>query len=260
MATKKQLQLRLKEHLEGTDAQIEAFLLRVEKLLTTEMRKRLKQLKSGKVTPQLLTRTLGNLITTLNEAGLGDQIEELRKIYRREERFIDTQLGIQDLDAELTGTDKKVVETLIDFDVSSVSKKIEGYVEDARSTLARAVYLGQDPDFDAVTEKLEGRLAGNLKSELTTLTMGFSRAVTARKAEEIGIEEFIYLGPLDKVTRPFCNDVLSRSPAIYTLQEIKGLDNDQGLDVLTYGGGYNCRHSWQPVSSDLAKELRGESD
>lgn len=258
MADRKQLQLRLSSHLEATDAQIDAFLLNVERLVTAEMRKRLKKLRGGKATPQLLAKHLGSLVETLEAAGLGEQVKKLRRIYEREVEFVDEQLARQDIDKDLTATDKSIIETMIDFDVSQVTRKIEAHVEEARSTLIRSVFLGQDPDFEAVAESLGSRL-GTLTTELTTLTMGFSRAVTARKAEAVGIEELIYLGPNDKLTRPFCNGVLGRSPAIYTVEEIGAMDNGQGLDVLTFGGGYNCRHSWQPVSPELAEELRGKS-
>ena len=33
----------------------------------------------------------------------------------------------------------------------------------------------------------------------------------------------------------------------------KKLNNKQGLPVKTGGGGYNCRHSWSPVSEGFIK-------
>jgi hypothetical protein len=33
------------------------------------------------------------------------------------------------------------------------------------------------------------------------------------------------------------------------------MDNGQGLDVLTSGGGYNCRHEFRPITLEFAKSL-----
>lgn len=39
-------------------------------------------------------------------------------------------------------------------------------------------------------------------------TMEYSRAVHDRKAADLGYEHFRYFGPLDKITRPFCHELL----------------------------------------------------
>jgi len=45
--------------------------------------------------------------------------------------------------------------------------------------------------------------------------------------------------------RPFCKAHYNK---IYTIEQIKALDNGQGLPVITHLGGYNCRHFWQLVT------------
>ena len=44
--------------------------------------------------------------------------------------------------------------------------------------------------------------------------------------------------------RDFCKEHYNK---IYTIEEIQALNNGQGLDVLTYAGGYNCLHWWMPA-------------
>jgi hypothetical protein len=45
---------------------------------------------------------------------------------------------------------------------------------------------------------------------------------------------------------------------------MRKLNNGQGLSVKTSGGGYNCRHSWAPVSESFIEvadlELAKDSD
>ena len=61
---------------------------------------------------------------------------------------------------------------------------------------------------------------------------------------------YLYDGPEDRKTRPFCQSVIGRA---YTLEAIKRLDNGQGLSVEVHRGGYNCRHRWSPISIEDAK-------
>lgn len=73
-------------------------------------------------------------------------------------------------------------------------------------------------------------------------------AVTATDGPDV---PFVYLGPVDDVIRPFCEDLVGK---VLTRQAIEALDNGQLDNVFLTGGGYNCRHVWQEVSrlSDLA--------
>jgi hypothetical protein len=61
-----------------------------------------------------------------------------------------------------------------------------------------------------------------------------------------GFDNFVYDGPDDEKTRPFCHDILAMDKN-WTVDEIVNLDNGQGLPVLTNMGGYNCRHVWTAV-------------
>ena len=57
-----------------------------------------------------------------------------------------------------------------------------------------------------------------------------------------GVTKFRYVGnPVPE--RSFCQEHYDK---IYTIEEIERLDNGQGLDVMFFGGGYNCLHFWVP--------------
>ncbi|MBN2572853.1 MAG: hypothetical protein JXA68_12050 [Ignavibacteriales bacterium] len=60
-----------------------------------------------------------------------------------------------------------------------------------------------------------------------------------------GVEYFEYSGPNPK--RDFCKFHIGR---VYHYTEIEQMDNGQGLPVLYYGGGYNCRHWWKGSSKE----------
>jgi hypothetical protein len=80
----------------------------------------------------------------------------------------------------------------------------------------------------------------------------FGRQVEAVQTEDLGEDQpFLFSGPIDDVTRPFC---LERVGRIYTRAEIDEMDNEQIGNVFLTGGGFNCRHAWLAVES---AELRG---
>jgi hypothetical protein len=75
----------------------------------------------------------------------------------------------------------------------------------------------------------------------------FSRiAVTSTSTGE-ATEAFLYSGPIDGLTRPFC---LERVGKVYVRADIEQMDNGQLDNTLITGGGYNCRHTWLPVPPD----------
>lgn len=55
---------------------------------------------------------------------------------------------------------------------------------------------------------------------------------------------YLYDGPHDQKTRPFCLEVIGK---VYTLAALKTLDNGQGLPVQSHRGGYRCRHRLSPI-------------
>lgn len=83
------------------------------------------------------------------------------------------------------------------------------------------------------------------------------RSVIVDAAQEVSPEIlFTYFGPLDSVTRGapgagegVCFDILTdpRNETGWTASELQSIDNGQTGNVLTDGGGYNCRHTPRPI-------------
>lgn len=95
---------------------------------------------------------------------------------------------------------------------------------------------------------------------INTQVSNFYRSTTVLAAEAAGVTRYRYSGP--SPDRKFCEHVLkgdrdalgisdvtpSGKGRVYTIEEIRGMDNKQIPDVLRSAGGYNCRHTWIPVS------------
>lgn len=94
--------------------------------------------------------------------------------------------------------------------------------------------------------KAEGRQLTEIKTELSQ----YGRSITAVAAAAAEIDHYLYTGPLDGITRDFCKALVNK---VVTEKQMRQLDNGQGLSVKTSGGGYNCRHSWSPVTDSFVK-------
>lgn len=95
------------------------------------------------------------------------------------------------------------------------------------------------------------REAKGVQTLYDTQVSVFGRQVESLKTQDLGPNQpFLYVGPIDDVTRPFC---LEHAGKVWTREKIDAMDNEQLPNVFLTAGGYNCRHSWIAVES---KELR----
>ena len=158
------------------------------------------------------------------------------------------------LDAEgpLAGFARENLRALEDDQLRLAMRHVRQYLGDVRSVVLDSVLAGQTVRPRKVLLAASGRTFANLEAELRTGLMGFQRLVAIEKAKQLGLTKLLYVGPLDKVARPFCRERVGR---VFTLAEVRAMDNGQGLPVPVYCGGWNCRHHWRPVSDELAEEL-----
>ena len=77
-----------------------------------------------------------------------------------------------------------------------------------------------------------------------TATAQFDNASMFEFAKQAGVGRYLYDGYLQPNSRPFCVRHFKKT---YTLEQINGLDNGQGLPVFTSCGGYNCTHFWTAI-------------
>ena len=92
--------------------------------------------------------------------------------------------------------------------------------------------------------------AGTLQTEVRTKISQFGRSVNMIAADAVGMDHYLYTGPRDGITRAFCRPLINK---VVDKTQLGKLNNGQGLSVRTSGGGYNCRHSWSPVTESFMK-------
>lgn len=94
----------------------------------------------------------------------------------------------------------------------------------------------------------------NARTLARTVEMGTVRGHKINKDISNGCRHFKYSqGPRSSMIPPrdFCR---RHTGHIYSIKEIKGMNNGQGLPVLYYMGGYNCLHFWEPIYGERDKE------
>lgn len=89
------------------------------------------------------------------------------------------------------------------------------------------------------------------RSVLQTAKGGIAQAQKIDDASKAGIKYFRYEGPVGG-SRAFCS---ARVGKIFSLDEIEQMEGQNGLPVLYFGGGWNCRHRWVGVTDLLTVAL-----
>jgi hypothetical protein len=157
-------------------------------------------------------------------------------------------------------------QTIIDTVVEDRLKEISGVWGDAADEVARAtrVAITTSGSIDTLVLDVQGKMRGTLsqaQSAVDSMAMAAGRQVTVIQAEDAAADlgedvAYVYGGPADRITRPFCRRHLtSTTRQVYTLAALDALDAGAGQPgpVSAYMGGYNCRHNLSPISIAEAK-------
>lgn len=117
--------------------------------------------------------------------------------------------------------------------------------------IRRSVRAGKG--YEDLRMRLLQRSLGEAQSRTLAVTAlaQFDNAMMFEYAQQGGVQKFKYDGVLHTNTRPFCREHLGKQ---YTLEQIRKMDNGQGIPVETGCGGYNCTHFWTPVVTEVPKK------
>ena len=88
-----------------------------------------------------------------------------------------------------------------------------------------------------------------------TQLAGFDNETSKTVATLGGLRSALYWGSMGPNTREFSRHHLELNK-VWTEQQIRGMDNHQGLPVIRYCGGYRCVHEWMWVDAQW-KEVKG---
>jgi hypothetical protein len=242
------IKAQVKAEIDETERRVSGLVKELELFIESYISRFIDDLEDGDEDP---IARLGALLQGMKDAGLDTRLARIGELYGKELNLAMRKFRETGLDTKLA-IDATTIEALVRFKVEQVELKIFESVGSVRPLLLQTIILGEKIDLNSIMKRISDVPLHQIETELRTSMMAFNRTITAIQAEENGIEKFLYIGPDDKITRDFCSDVLNeRNPPVFTINEIEAMDNGQGLDVLQYGGGYNCRHEWRPVTPEI---------
>lgn len=150
-------------------------------------------------------------------------------------------------DRTLPDAERRVVAGVVQRSATQFALVAAGLQRAVADAATRAIREGLPAsELESLLANKFGKAEAHARTIARTALGAFDRADTVRQAEQAGVQKFRYVGP--PASRDFCQHHLAASRRkTYTLEEIKKLNNGQGLPVLYYGGGWNCRHTWEAV-------------
>jgi hypothetical protein len=247
---------KLKENvtreIRATDSEVSAFVNQLSGFLSRNITRIMRGLERRDIDALEAAATLGGLESALQAAGVEEEIERINILYANQiERIRDKFDLIGKGEKLYTDADIELAETLIDFDSDVYKTDLYTRIGRAKADVFSTILGGQQPDVREVASTIGDYTTGQYQTEINSRLGWFSQAMTNKKAADIDIGLWIYLGPDDNVTRPFCAKHVGK---IVTTKERAGLTNDAKQPADVYLGGFNCRHQWAPLSERLAKE------
>ena len=155
--------------------------------------------------------------------------------------------------------------------VETIREKINGIYQFSDNKKAQQLveYISNNPDgsqVDTAIDELKQTYGRTTEGDsfvkyasllVTDSIMGFDGQLAKFRADELGFGSYLYYGSIIKDSRDFCR---KHTGKVYTEEEINQIwanDTKQGRDQgspFIVRGGYNCRHSWQPIDPSWVDE------
>lgn len=198
--------------------------------------------------PKPITRVLEVVNSTdriIAQSGLDNVINSISETYGRTVGEVSqtyTEAGVK---ITFSNRDDQLLSNIIRLDLNSLRSVVNDWASRVKSEILRQTLSGRRIEFARIFEAQKQIALNEINKRTLNAVQGVYNGLVVGKAVENKVKSFLYEGPLDEKTRPFCRERVGR---VFTLKEIQAMDNEQGLPVITNLGGYNCRHQFKPVN------------
>lgn len=198
------------------------------------------------------------------------EIEYGSTIQKSSKSFLGIQSAVRnefkglDLPYSFGAADKDMFELLR----KSAKDSLQHLGDDAMNKIAQATYSA------VITGQSFGSFVKNIKSQVDSLgryaqvrahdsLMSYYTGLNVKKAEDAGVETFLYYGNIIRSSRPFC---IARVGMVFTKEQIQAWDEKKFTwagkkkfgSTLINRGGYNCRHSFHPCEPEWIEDGKVE--
>lgn len=207
--------------------------------------------KQNSLRQQLSVSQVESLV---NRAGFSQYTEGLRPLYNKAASQVSSSLKDVQGFGDITQVSARAVGTIFEDGLYDIKRKVGAQLTsevkkalDSRTLDGESLRVTSARISDA-TKKAQGQVHTIVNSGLASL----QRELQAQAEEMMRSDDplRLYVGPEDKVTRPFCSVLVGKAVPSKWLSQ---LNNNQGLPVARHGGGWNCRHSLLPISREFAE-------
>lgn len=188
-----------------------------------------------------LARELGDQIARmLGDAAAGAQ-DDFRQTAAGLAQMVGADLEEQGLSPQLTDISVGVIDALTGHGVDDIAAVAREAAPELRDVLRQALTTGQDPEaaLNALAERLDVT-AAKATNLVDTALVAVDRGIVVAQATAQGVEWFLFDGPIDSLTRPYC---AARVGKRFTLAMLDAEPNPTGPNPPSiYCGGWRCRH------------------
>ena len=205
----------------------------------------------------------------LRDYGYYEQITAFGKQYRKVIDLAGEHFGALKLDDTFAKRDLEVLSKIKADDLGFLRGRDKDIINATYNEFVNAIYGKRDwrdlqkklDELLTDTKTARGLLKKYTGTYANTAFASFDRKVMNIKANELGLEWFLYSGSGINDSRDFCRQ---RAGKAFTREQIAGWESLKWKGKISRGsvfislGGYNCRHSLTPITEELAREINGE--
>ncbi len=234
--------------------------------LVKEMDTKGNRLQNNRFNISMLNRMRDKFREWLRDAGYYEQITEFGKSYKTILDQADSYFMELGFEGTLTDRDLNTLRQITRDDLSFMRSRDKDVLNTTYETIVNGIHSRRDwrdldkalRDLHTDTKEARGLLKRYIGTYSNTAFAAFDRRVMQIKANQFNIDLFLFAGSSLKDSREFC---MQRVDKVFTRDEINAWQEQQwqgkkrGGNVWIYLGGYNCTHSLNPISEEMAKEF-----
>ena len=239
---------------DAEDEQVRAYVARLKNKIERFLNKISAEIEKAGSGQKLndLVASLSQLSAANLPKEVSSQLNEVTKLYQNRINTLEESFKIVSKATQIFNPkDGQIIGQIISYDKAQIVTTIEQTFNEFKQSAYKGSISGQLPNLRELSAAVSDSLESRLPSDLNTQLAAFQRTVSLQKAEDLGLNYFLYAGGLIKTSREFC---IERAGKVFSVAEAKNWDNGQDLPVIPYLGGYNCRHTMVFMDLEKAKE------
>lgn len=229
--------------------------------IITDKTGRVEGLKTNLKQTQAIHRKIENLFANDFSNDMKRMINDFDSV----EQIIEQSFGYLDESVKFTSIDRKTMAVLKD----GYWQQYLSLGTTKKNQIIQAMYdhVIANSSFSELVSMVRGAVIGETSVVGTPLSvyaktyandfiMNFHNEVNLTKAQNAGLNYFLYVGNIIRDSRPFCK---ARAGKYYTANQINSWRyrwKGKSGPAMTHRGGYNCRHHWQPIRKEWMEGVK----